>query len=127
VLDGPTQLKEVIRSAAEEFPAEVADSLMYVATTKTLPTIKAVTPIDTGLLRAANRVLGPDIAPGYVGITFYNPMEYAAAVHENLTAHHPSGTPKFIEWPLLADIEEYPLEVLKRVNRLLARRVSALG
>lgn len=95
-------------------------ALMYVATTKTLPTIKMVTPIDKGFLRSSNAVLGPELGPGVIGIIFWNGQNYAAAVHEILTARHPSGTPKFIEWPLMRDIEEYPKEVLKSMDRMLA-------
>jgi hypothetical protein len=115
----------VLKQFAAEFPQETGAALLHVATTKTLPTIKMVTPIDHGFLRAANRVLGPDVAQGYCGITFYNPMEYAAPVHEILTAHHPSGTPKFIEWPLLADLEDYPRAVLERAQQTVGRAVHA--
>jgi hypothetical protein len=70
-------------------------------------------------------VLGPDIGPGYTGITFYNSMEYAAAVHEILTARHTTGTPKFIEWPLMRDLPMYPRAVLDRGLDIVAEAVYA--
>lgn len=41
---------------------------------------------------------------------------YAAAVHENLNAHHTVGKAKYLEDPLMARIDDIPKNVAKRVK-----------
>ena len=59
---------------------------------------------------------------------FYNPMEYAAPVHENIFATHQHGTmAKFVEGPLLMDLPDYPKDVLQGALNLVAREAAKRG
>jgi hypothetical protein len=42
--------------------------------------------------------------------------EYAAAVHENLNAHHTVGKAKYLEDPLMARVDDIPKNIAKRVK-----------
>lgn len=43
--------------------------------------------------------------------------EYAAAVHENLNAHHDVGKAKYLEDPLMARVDDIPKNIAKRIKR----------
>jgi hypothetical protein len=54
-------------------------------------------PIDKGILRASETELPTEsTATGFTKVIGFN-TSYAAAVHENLTAHHPQGEAKYLE------------------------------
>lgn len=42
--------------------------------------------------------------------------DYAAAVHENLEAHHPKGKAKYLEDPLMARVDDIPKNIAKRIK-----------
>lgn len=61
---------------------------------------KKRTPVEFGTLRSSGHVQGPTQVAGdwQVRLVFGGPAaKYAAAVHENLTAHHKVGQPKYLE------------------------------
>lgn len=42
---------------------------------------------------------------------------YAAAVHENLNAHHDIGKAKYLEDPLMARVDDIPKNIARRIKR----------
>ena len=65
---------------------------------------KKRTPVDTGILRSSGHVVGPawDGKDLVIRLVFGGPAsDYAAAVHENLTAHHEVGQAKYLESVIL--------------------------
>jgi hypothetical protein len=63
------------------------------------------TPVDTGALRASGRVtLIGAVGPKFIVELGYH-TNYAAAVHEDLTAAHPVGKAKFLEDPVKAGVK----------------------
>ena len=63
-------------------------------------------PVDLGILRDSGHVGLPDISGSRVQVEIGfggAAQDYAAIVHEDLTANHPNGGgPKYLERPLLA-------------------------
>lgn len=80
---------------------------------------KKRTPADTGTLRTSGHVQGPDNRgmETEVRLVFGGPAApYAAVVHENLTAHHPSGQAKYLESVVLERKNTLAAEVAKRMK-----------
>lgn len=74
------------------------------------------TPLEFGDLRRSGTVEEvKDTKKEYVIAIGFN-TEYAAAVHENLNAHHPVGKAKYLEDPLMARIDDIPKNIAKRVK-----------
>ena len=111
------------RKATEQACRDISDeSLMQV-------------PYDTGTLASSQfwEVTG-DWRTGWTGVIGYggngNPVNpktgkpasyYMAAVHEDLTAHHPLGKAKFLEDPLRRYAREnFPRTVIQNINQALA-------
>lgn len=65
-------------------------------------------PVDTGALRASGFVEQAVQLPtgAYISFGFGGPAApYAAIVHEDLAAHHPVGSAKYLEIPLRAHVQ----------------------
>lgn len=58
----------------------------------------------------------------------FNPVEYAAPVHENLTARHAPGTQaKFMEAPILRDLPMWPKMMVAITQDLIEKGVARRG
>lgn len=87
-----------------------------------------VVPVDKGLLRGSRYVSDPEIGPGRISVSMGYATDYAAAVHENIMArHNPPTMAKFLEAPLLQDLPEYPRQILRTVEDLVAKEVAKRG
>lgn len=74
------------------------------------------TPVEFGDLRRSGTVEEvKDTKKEYEIAIGFN-TTYAAAVHENLNAHHDVGTAKYLEDPLMARIDDILKNVAKRVK-----------
>lgn len=95
---------------------------------------KRTTPVRYGWLRGSGHVYEPKVSEreisvemgfggpagvGNVGETNPEPVGYALPVHENLTAHHPVGTAKYLEGPFLAALAGLDTRIAYRVKRQL--------
>jgi hypothetical protein len=84
-----------------------------------LTEVKKRTPVDTGALRASERIEGP-IREGrriYIYIVAGGPsVEYAFAVHEDLEAFHKIGEAKYIERPLNESAPYMSDRIAKRID-----------
>lgn len=96
---GSAQMVARIRLAAKNLNFQVQQALL--AETELMATrVKGRTPVDTGTLRAGIHVVGPEVQGQTMmtAIVAGGPSSpYAIFVHEDLTKHHPTGGPKFIE------------------------------
>lgn len=84
-----------------------------------LTEIKKLTPVDTGALRASERIDGPhrDGRRVWVFIVAGGPaVDYAFKVHEDLEAFHKTGQAKYIEQPLAESAPHMPARIAKRIN-----------
>lgn len=80
---------------------------------------KKATPVDTGNLRGSEHAEGPfdDGNRIRVQIVAGGPAtEYALIVHEDMTARHETGGPKYIERPLFAEAPFVLARVAKRLK-----------
>lgn len=96
---GSAQMIARIRSYAKNLTEQTGQAL-YAETELMATEVKRRTPVDTGSLRAGIHVIGPEVE----GRTMRTAIvaggaaaPYALFVHEDLTAHHPTGQAKFIE------------------------------
>jgi hypothetical protein len=84
-----------------------------------LKEIKRLTPVDTGALRASERVEGP-VREGrriYVTIVAGGPsVPYAFTVHEDTEAFHKYGQAKFIDQPLAESAPYMAERIAKRID-----------
>ncbi|MES2360157.1 MAG: HK97 gp10 family phage protein [Gemmatimonadota bacterium] len=80
---------------------------------------KALTPVDTGALRASGHVNAPLVSGHTISVTMGfggAAVDYALTVHENLEAHHPVGQAKYLEQPLMAAAKTLPERIAARVR-----------
>ncbi len=103
-------------------PAEAGRALYEEAEIE-MAEMKALTPVDTGALRASGHVNPPEIDGQDITVTlgFGGPSaDYAIYVHEDLEAFHPVGQAKFMEAPLTQSAPYLYQRVAKRIdlNRL---------
>jgi len=74
------------------------------------------TPVEFGDLRRSGTVEEvKDTKKEYEIAIGFN-TTYAAAVHEDLNAHHPVGKAKYLEDPLMARVDDIPKNIAKRVK-----------
>lgn len=84
-----------------------------------LTDIKKITPVDTGALRASERIEGPTREGRriYLKIVAGGPtVQYAFAVHEDLEAFHKNGQAKYIEQPLQESAPYMSARIAKRID-----------
>jgi len=75
------------------------EAALYEEAEEIMAEAKALTPVDTGALRASGFVSPP--SGGSVELGFGGPATpYAIIVHEDLSAFHPVGQAKYLEQPL---------------------------
>lgn len=82
---------------------------------------RRLVPVDTGALRSTIHVEGPKetAAGAEVEIIAGGPAAgYAVYVHEDPTKHHPNGEYKFIEKPVLAEVQNIAAAIREEVSRL---------
>lgn len=88
----------------------------------------AITPYRTGHLSRNNKIREPEVSPGRLVIGMFNPVEYAAPVHENLAARHAPGTQaKFMEAPIARDLPIWPRMMVGITEDLIAKEVAKHG
>lgn len=100
-LHGVPQLDRALRRLGRQAPKALAAGLVTEAENVMRESRRQV-PVDTGTLRASGDVFPPQVRGSDVEVTMGYTASYAIFVHENLTAHHPVGSAKFLERPLLA-------------------------
>lgn len=93
-----------------------------------------VDPIDGGTLRASGRTTKPTatrtglVSAGVVfggaplaqhlAATHHKANVYAVVQHEDLTAKHAEGGPKFLERPFLQEVTAVPDELMNEIDRV---------
>lgn len=81
---------------------------------------KEEVPVDTGALRSSIHVEldeGPESVSASI-VAGGPAAEYAVYVHEDLTARHPVGGPKFIERPVLEVAPTIAPAILKAIDKV---------
>lgn len=75
------------------------------------------TPREYGDLRRSGAVEETKDTKREYEVTIRFNESYAAAVHENLNAHHDIGKAKYLEDPLMARVDDVPKNIAKRIKR----------
>lgn len=75
------------------------------------------TPCEFGDLRRSGTVEETKDTKREYEVTIGFNESYAAAVHENLNAHHDIGNAKYLEDPLMARVDDIPKNIAKRIKR----------
>lgn len=106
-MDGAVNIEAYIRSLEKEYIPQAraaAGEALYRFASKIITDAKQLCPKKTGTLAASGVVLDPVIEGGgeQITVTLGFNTNYAAAVHEILTNHHPNGQAKYLETPLMA-------------------------
>jgi hypothetical protein len=99
-------------------PDEFARALYQEAQIE-LTEIKKRTPVDTGALRASERLEGPNRNGRQISVTVLAggpSAPYAFFVHEDLEAYHKQGEARYIENPLKESAPYLPARVAKRID-----------
>jgi hypothetical protein len=110
------RIPQAVKEACTQTLEQAAEEIMTRA--------KELCPVDTGALRASGHVQAPvDDAGGVsVELGFGGPAApYAVYVHENLDAHHTVGQAKFLEDPLMQDVNEIQSDLNQAVREGLAK------
>jgi hypothetical protein len=75
-------------------------------------------PVDTGRLRATHYVTPPEeTGSGHVAVEVGLGTDYAVFVHEDTSAHHPSGEAKFLENALAARTPGFAERLARRTKQ----------
>lgn len=103
-ISGADRVKAALRALGEQGPKSIGGALWREAN-RIMNNAKAITPVETGVLRKSGHVQlpnisrsGADVVMGFGGAA----NAYAIHVHENLNAKHKAPTQaKFLERPLM--------------------------
>jgi hypothetical protein len=106
-----------IDAATRDYPEQAKQSV-WEALQDIMNAAKAITPVDTGLLRASGRVDDPIVSPGLIEVEFGFHTDYAIYVHENTFAKHKVGQAKFLERPLYDKVGFIPERIAERLDEL---------
>ncbi len=81
-----------------------------------MTTSKQTVPVDTGALRESGHV---DMTDDGARLAYGDSaVDYAIVVHEDLDAHHTSGTAKYLERPVLEALPHLPENVATRMKSI---------
>lgn len=75
------------------------------------------TPREFGNLRRSGTVEETKETKTEYEVTIGFNTDYAAAVHENLNAHHDIGKAKYLEDPFMAHVDKIPKNIAKRIKK----------
>lgn len=98
------KLKESVFQNVSRQIRDRAGAAMYQFGEAVMTEAKTLCPVDTGTLRSSGHVKAPVFAGNDIEITLGfggASAPYAAIVHEDLTAKHPSGQAKYLELPAI--------------------------
>ena len=115
---GVDQMRRKMQQLAAKFPDEAARAL-YQETEIEAAESKRRTPVDTGTLRGSIHVEGPHRSGRSIStaIVAGGPAApYALVVHEDLSAYHAVGEPKFIERTLMESAPHLADRIAKRID-----------
>ncbi len=123
-ITGLGELKAVLQRWPAQGGMAIAQGLYEQAET-IMTKAKALTPVDTGNLRASGHVLPPHLEGSQLVVTlgFGGPAaSYAVWVHERLNVHHPVGQAKFLETAVLEAMRTLKSELARRAQTILRER-----
>jgi hypothetical protein len=86
---------------------------------QTIGDARSLTPVKTGALQASGVALPAETDGTKITATIGFNTNYAAAVHENLTAHHDVGQAKYLEAAMRRNAPKLAVEVAKQINEAL--------
>jgi hypothetical protein len=89
-----------VEQATEELKRRAAKALVREAEAVMADSKENYVPVDTGNLRNTGVVLPAVIDASGVSVEMGFSADYAAVVHEDLTAQHPNGEAKYLTKPL---------------------------
>jgi hypothetical protein len=107
-----------LRSLASSMPVQVGRAMFEVGE-EIMARAKAITPVDTGVMRASGFVELPKIAGDEVTVRMGfggASSEYVIVQHEDLSLHHEVGQAKFLEQPVLEAAPTLARDIVARVN-----------
>lgn len=113
-----TEISDDLDNLSSSWHDEVYNNLMNVFTQTILPQCIAETPLDTGALRASERVVGDGTSVDMT-IAIEATAPYAIYVHEDLTKYHPIGKAKFIEDPLYANLPLIEFTIVNTIDNIM--------
>ena len=119
VVQTSEELLQCIQAAIAQYPQVVSDAVWAEMQT-ILQDAQAITPVDTGLLRASGHVSDPIVTDGEIDVEIGFYTNYAIYVHEDLSAKHPTGQAKFLETAIDDHLDDLAENILKRVDQTFA-------
>jgi hypothetical protein len=96
--------------------AKAARKVLYRKAEKIAGEAKGEVPVDTGALKSTIHVEMDD--DGAAIVAGGPAAGYAVYVHEDLTARHPVGGPKYIERPFLQELPSIAPAILAELDKL---------
>jgi len=123
VITGAAKLRRKLSAAGPLAQTALAAAVVE-EQEKVMAKAKAITPVDTGTLRASGHVSPPKVGAGSVEVIagFGGAASaYAVVQHERLDYAHPTGQAKFLEEPFLQAAPQIPRNLARGVEMALQR------
>ena len=124
-LEGADRLAALFQKVERVGQENALKEAMFAEATTVLNESKKIVPVDLGTLKRSGEVEPPkvDSSGVEVSITYGGAAsEYAAIVHEDMTARHKNGqSAKYLEKPFMAHRNKFVRNVTERVAHYLRR------
>lgn len=117
---GVDDLNRALMGIARRVPREAGAALLDEARGDMVEAQRR-TPVDTGELRDSFRLVGPRQQGDAISVAIVNDAPHAAAVHEDMEAHHAKGQSKFLESTVLESKRTLAQRIARRfrIERLV--------
>lgn len=125
-LEGSERLRSKLAAAAQVGSLALTGALYEEAEAIMTDSKQNYVPVDTGALRASGFVelpAGNSVTFGYGGPA----APYAVIVHEDLTKHHPIGSAKYLELPIMARLAGMPSLLATKARLAIQGAMQKLG
>ena len=124
-IDGIKEMKRATARVRDRAITALRRALFQEAVTVMNDSKRTFVPVDLGTLRSSGAVFPPEtrgssieVTLGYAGAA----SAYAVHVHENMTAKHRVGGPKYLERPILAAVSGMEKRLGSVLKHALKRR-----
>lgn len=121
-IEGIDKVQKVLDGLGSKAPQAMGGA-MWREATNIMTSAKAITPVDTGVLKGSGHVQLPKVSGNEVSVTLGfggAASGYAIYVHEILTSRHkPPTQAKYLEQPLMAAASGMGIRLAKDLERTL--------
>lgn len=125
-IEGAGRLRAKLQAAAQVSQDALMAALHQEAEAVMTDAKQNYVPVKTGALRASGMVQPP--VGNSVTLGFGGPAAgYAVIVHEDLTKHHPVGSAKYLELPLMARLVGMPAVLAAKSRLAIQAAMQRLG